>query len=95
MDEAASYEHPIAPSHGIEAVIVNGVVVWSQGRSTGAHPGHARGSAPAKAAAAATQTTTLASPLPFAITPMGNGFSPSLRRIFITRSADFGRTMIV
>jgi N-acyl-D-amino-acid deacylase len=39
VDEAASYEHPIAPSHGIEAVIVNGVVVWSQGRSTGAHPG--------------------------------------------------------
>jgi N-acyl-D-amino-acid deacylase len=39
VDEAASYEHPIAPSHGIEVVIVNGVVVWNQGRSTGAHPG--------------------------------------------------------
>jgi N-acyl-D-amino-acid deacylase len=39
VGEAASYEHPIAPSHGIEVVIVNGVVVWSQGRSTGAHPG--------------------------------------------------------
>ncbi len=39
VDEAASYEHPIAPSRGIETVIVNGVVVWSEGRSTGAHPG--------------------------------------------------------
>lgn len=39
VDEAASYEHPIAPSRGIETVIVNGVVVWNQGRSTGAHPG--------------------------------------------------------
>ena len=39
VDEAASYDHPIAPSRGIEAVIVNGVVVWNQGRSTGAHPG--------------------------------------------------------
>ena len=39
VGEAASYEHPIAPSHGIEVVIVNGVVVWNQGRSTGAHPG--------------------------------------------------------
>jgi N-acyl-D-amino-acid deacylase len=39
VDEAASYENPIAPSRGIEAVIVNGVVVWNQGRSTGAHPG--------------------------------------------------------
>jgi N-acyl-D-amino-acid deacylase len=39
IDEAATYEHPIAPARGIEAVIVNGVVVWAQGRSTGAHPG--------------------------------------------------------
>jgi N-acyl-D-amino-acid deacylase len=39
VDEAASYEQPIAPSRGIEAVIVNGVVVWHHGRSTGAHPG--------------------------------------------------------
>lgn len=39
VGEAASYEHPIAPSHGIEVVIVNGVIVWNQGRSTGAHPG--------------------------------------------------------
>ncbi|HWI80776.1 D-aminoacylase [Ramlibacter sp.] len=39
VDEAASYEHPIAPARGIEQVIVNGVVVWRDGRSTGAHPG--------------------------------------------------------
>ncbi|NKE68052.1 D-aminoacylase [Ramlibacter sp. RBP-2] len=39
VDEAASYDHPIAPSRGIETVIVNGVVVWKDGRSTGAHPG--------------------------------------------------------
>ena len=39
VDEAASYDHPIAPSRGIETVIVNGVVVWSEGRTTGAHPG--------------------------------------------------------
>ena len=50
---------------------------------------------PRDAAAAPTVQTTRASPEPFAITPIGNGFSPSLRRIFITRSADFGRTMIV
>jgi len=39
VDEAATYEHPTALSRGIEAVIVNGVVVWSQGRPTGRHPG--------------------------------------------------------
>ncbi|MHB1122059.1 MAG: N-acyl-D-amino-acid deacylase family protein [Ramlibacter sp.] len=39
VDEAASYDHPIAPSRGIETVIVNGIVVWNQGRPTGAHPG--------------------------------------------------------
>jgi len=39
VDEAATYEHPTALSRGIETVIVNGVVVWDQGRSTGRHPG--------------------------------------------------------
>jgi N-acyl-D-amino-acid deacylase len=39
IDEAATYEVPIAAAHGIEAVIVNGAVVWREGRSTGARPG--------------------------------------------------------
>ncbi len=39
IDEAATYETPIAPARGIEAVIVNGAVVWRHGRSTGARPG--------------------------------------------------------
>jgi N-acyl-D-amino-acid deacylase len=39
VDEAASYEHPIAPARGIEAVIVNGRVVWREGRATGERPG--------------------------------------------------------
>jgi N-acyl-D-amino-acid deacylase len=39
VGEAASYEHPIAPAHGIATVVVNGQVVWNEGRSTGARPG--------------------------------------------------------
>ncbi|MES3002713.1 MAG: D-aminoacylase [Pseudomonadota bacterium] len=39
VDEAATYEKPIAPAHGIEAVIVNGAVVWQGGQPTGARPG--------------------------------------------------------
>jgi N-acyl-D-amino-acid deacylase len=39
VDEAATYEKPIAPARGIDTVIVNGVVVWGGGKSTGAHPG--------------------------------------------------------
>ncbi len=39
VDEAASYEHPIAPARGIEAVIVNGRLVWREGRATGERPG--------------------------------------------------------
>ena len=39
VDEAATYEVPIAPAHGIDAVIVNGAIVWRDGRSTGARPG--------------------------------------------------------
>ncbi len=39
VGDAATYEKPIAPSHGIEAVIVNGQVVWRDGRTTGARPG--------------------------------------------------------
>ncbi|GAB3661387.1 N-acyl-D-amino-acid deacylase family protein [Ramlibacter alkalitolerans] len=39
IDEAASYEHPIAPARGIETVVVNGRVVWREGRATGERPG--------------------------------------------------------
>jgi N-acyl-D-amino-acid deacylase len=39
IDEAATYAKPIAPAHGIEVVIVNGQVVWRDGRATGARPG--------------------------------------------------------
>jgi N-acyl-D-amino-acid deacylase len=39
VDEAATYEAPIAPARGIEAVIVNGAVVWRGGRPTGTRPG--------------------------------------------------------
>ena len=39
VDEAATYERPVAPARGIEAVVVNGAVVWRDGRSTGARPG--------------------------------------------------------
>lgn len=39
VDEAATYEKPIAPARGIDRVIVNGVVVWGGGKPTGAHPG--------------------------------------------------------
>jgi N-acyl-D-aspartate/D-glutamate deacylase len=39
LDEAATYEAPIARAHGIETVIVNGAIVWRDGRPTGARPG--------------------------------------------------------
>lgn len=39
IDEVATYELPIAPARGIDAVIVNGQVVWRGGESTGARPG--------------------------------------------------------
>jgi len=39
VDEAASYEKPIAAAHGIDTVIVNGSIVWQHGQSTGARPG--------------------------------------------------------
>jgi N-acyl-D-amino-acid deacylase len=39
IDEAASYEHPIAPARGIDTVVVNGRIVWREGRSTGERPG--------------------------------------------------------
>ncbi len=39
VGEAATYEHPMAAAHGIDTVIVNGVVVWRNGQGTGARPG--------------------------------------------------------
>jgi N-acyl-D-amino-acid deacylase len=39
VDEAATFARPIQPAKGIEAVIVNGVVVWRDGKPTGARPG--------------------------------------------------------
>ena len=39
VGEAATFARPIQPAHGIEAVIVNGALVWHGGRATGARPG--------------------------------------------------------
>jgi len=39
VDEAASFARPIQPAKGIECVIVNGEVVWREGKPTGARPG--------------------------------------------------------
>jgi N-acyl-D-amino-acid deacylase len=37
--EGATFQHPIAPAPGIHAVLVNGALVWQDGRATGARPG--------------------------------------------------------
>jgi N-acyl-D-amino-acid deacylase len=37
--EGASFQKPIAPAKGIDTVIVNGTIVWRDGKSTGARPG--------------------------------------------------------
>jgi N-acyl-D-amino-acid deacylase len=39
IDEAASYEQPITPARGIDTVVVNGRIVWREGRATGERPG--------------------------------------------------------
>jgi N-acyl-D-amino-acid deacylase len=39
VDEAVTFARPIAPAKGVETVIVNGEVVWRDGRATGARPG--------------------------------------------------------
>ena len=39
IDEAASFARPIQPAKGIDTVIVNGAIVWRDGKSTGARPG--------------------------------------------------------
>jgi len=37
--DRATFEKPIALSAGIDTVLVNGNIVWSDGKSTGARPG--------------------------------------------------------
>jgi N-acyl-D-amino-acid deacylase len=39
VDEVATFENPMAPSKGIDTVVVNGSVVWQQGRPTGVRSG--------------------------------------------------------
>ena len=39
IGDAATFEKPIRAAHGIDAVLVNGEVVWREGRATGARPG--------------------------------------------------------
>jgi N-acyl-D-amino-acid deacylase len=39
VTDAATFESPIRPAPGIEAVIVNGELAWRDGRSTGARTG--------------------------------------------------------
>ncbi|HEX2544293.1 MAG TPA: amidohydrolase family protein, partial [Ramlibacter sp.] len=39
VDEAATYANPKVPARGIDTVVVNGNIVWREGRATGARPG--------------------------------------------------------
>jgi N-acyl-D-amino-acid deacylase len=39
IGEAATFEVPIAPAHGMHAVIINGIPVWREGQYTKARPG--------------------------------------------------------
>jgi N-acyl-D-amino-acid deacylase len=39
VTEGATFQQPITPAIGIDTVIVNGEIVWREGRSTGARPG--------------------------------------------------------
>ncbi len=39
IDDAATFEKPVAPAKGIDTVIVNGEPVWHDGQPTGARPG--------------------------------------------------------
>jgi N-acyl-D-amino-acid deacylase len=39
IGDAASFDAPTQAARGIDSVIVNGVPVWAEGRSTGARPG--------------------------------------------------------
>jgi N-acyl-D-amino-acid deacylase len=39
IGEAATFAKPIQPANGIDTVIVNGAIVWREGKATGARPG--------------------------------------------------------
>jgi N-acyl-D-amino-acid deacylase len=39
IEDAATFAKPIQPARGIDTVIVNGAVVWREGKPTGARPG--------------------------------------------------------
>jgi N-acyl-D-amino-acid deacylase len=39
VDEAASFARPIQPAKGIDTVLVNGELVWRNGKPTGLRPG--------------------------------------------------------
>ncbi|WP_459614500.1 N-acyl-D-amino-acid deacylase family protein [Bordetella sp. 2513F-2] len=39
VNERATFERPVAPSAGIDTVLVNGAVVWRNGKPSGARPG--------------------------------------------------------
>ena len=39
VGEGATFEKPIAPAQGIDTVVVNGSIVWRDGKATGARPG--------------------------------------------------------
>jgi N-acyl-D-amino-acid deacylase len=39
VDEAATFQKPIQSAKGIDTVIVNGAVIWREGKTTGARPG--------------------------------------------------------
>jgi N-acyl-D-amino-acid deacylase len=39
IDEAASFARPIQPAKGIDTVLVNGELVWRNGKATGQRPG--------------------------------------------------------
>jgi N-acyl-D-amino-acid deacylase len=39
IDEAATFAKPIQPAKGIDTVIVNGAIVWRDGKPSGARPG--------------------------------------------------------
>jgi N-acyl-D-amino-acid deacylase len=43
VDETATFEKPIQAAKGIETVLVNGKVVWRDGKPTGARPGQVLG----------------------------------------------------
>src|SRR2546421_9878906 len=39
IDEGASFAKPIQPAKGIDTVVVNGAIVWRDGKASGARPG--------------------------------------------------------